>query len=354
MWSSASVRGPSLVESEPAVQRHLTELCLRATYFMFEDQFFEQVDGAAMGSPLSPIVANLYMESFERKALSSAKLTPTVWRRCVDDMFVLWPHGANQLEEFHAHLTNQHPQIQFTKEVEEDDKINFLDVLVKKENDRFSTMVYRKPTQTGRYTHFASHHHPQVKSGTIRCLSERARKICLDEDTKEELNHIRNTFLKNGYPKHVIARNLQSKQGQPRTTSNADEDDGSTKRPNLFLPYVQGLSERIQIACRKLNIKTVFKSSGTLRSTLTRVKTKTPELKKRRVVYEVPCQDCEASYVGETGRTLQKRSRNISMQLGQMTGRMALEYMHGTWNTDLTGMQQKSWRRNHVTGRDAS
>jgi hypothetical protein len=45
----------------------LTETCLRATYFMFEDRFYEQVDGAAMGSPLSPIVANLFMESFERK-----------------------------------------------------------------------------------------------------------------------------------------------------------------------------------------------------------------------------------------------------------------------------------------------
>lgn len=88
---------------------------------------------------------------------------------------------------------------------------------------------------------------------------------------------------------------------------NADEVDESIKRPSLFLPCVQGLSEKIQIACRKLNIKTIYKSSGTLRSTLTRVKTRMPELKTRGVVYKVPCRDCEASYVGETGRTLQKR-----------------------------------------------
>ena len=50
----------------------LTELCLRTTYFQFEDQFFEQIDGAAMGSPLSPIVANLYMETFEKTALTTA------------------------------------------------------------------------------------------------------------------------------------------------------------------------------------------------------------------------------------------------------------------------------------------
>ena len=283
----------------------LTELCLRATYFLFEDQFFEQVDGAAMGSPLSPIVANLYMENLERAALSSAKLAPTMWRRYVDDTFVLWPHGADQLEEFHAHLNRQHPQIQFTKEEESDNQISFLDVLVKRENGRFKTAVYRKPTHTDRYTHFASHHHPQVKSGTIRCLTERARRICEDDNRKEEMSHIRDTFMRNGYPKDVISRNLRKKPRRHESTPDANEV--TTKPPSLFLPYVQGLSEKIQIGCRRLGVKTVFKSSGTLRQLLTRVKTKIPESKKKGVVYRIPCQDCEAGYIGETGRSLQKR-----------------------------------------------
>ena len=50
----------------------LLEFCLKNTYFSFEGQFFEQVEGAAMGSPVSPIVANLYMEFLEQKALSTA------------------------------------------------------------------------------------------------------------------------------------------------------------------------------------------------------------------------------------------------------------------------------------------
>ena len=52
----------------------LLEFCLKNTYFSFQGQFFEQVEGAAMGSPVSPIVANLYMEYLEQKALST---TPT-------------------------------------------------------------------------------------------------------------------------------------------------------------------------------------------------------------------------------------------------------------------------------------
>ena len=54
----------------------LLKFCLKNTYFSFQDQFYEQVEGAAMGSPVSPIVANLYMEYLEQKALSTAHNPP--------------------------------------------------------------------------------------------------------------------------------------------------------------------------------------------------------------------------------------------------------------------------------------
>ena len=55
----------------------LLEFCLKNTYFSFQGQFCEQVEGAAMGSPVSPIVANLYMEYLEQKALSTAPHPPS-------------------------------------------------------------------------------------------------------------------------------------------------------------------------------------------------------------------------------------------------------------------------------------
>ena len=68
---------------------------------MFEDTFFDQAEGAAMGSPLSPIVANLFMEAFEGKVLESAVLRPRMWVKYVDDTSVLWPHEEDELETFH-------------------------------------------------------------------------------------------------------------------------------------------------------------------------------------------------------------------------------------------------------------
>ena len=51
----------------------LLEFCLKTTYFQFQGRFFEQLQGAAMGSPISPIVANLYIKDFETKAINTAE-----------------------------------------------------------------------------------------------------------------------------------------------------------------------------------------------------------------------------------------------------------------------------------------
>ena len=74
----------------------LLEFCVKNTYFSFQGQFYEQVEGAVMGSPVSPIVANLYMEYLEQKALSTAPPPPKFWHRFVDDTFVIHKEANKQ------------------------------------------------------------------------------------------------------------------------------------------------------------------------------------------------------------------------------------------------------------------
>lgn len=69
----------------------------------------------------------------------------------MDDTFVVWPHGLDNLSVFHSHLDQQHPSIKFTVEQEQDGQLPFLDVLVMKVEGRLVTSVYRKPTHTERY-----------------------------------------------------------------------------------------------------------------------------------------------------------------------------------------------------------
>ena len=81
-----------LLEEDPELQKRTTlsvtniirllEYCLTSTYFIFQSRFYEQQEGAAMGSPISPIVANLYMERFEQLAINTAPHPPFLEKIC--------------------------------------------------------------------------------------------------------------------------------------------------------------------------------------------------------------------------------------------------------------------------------
>ena len=66
---------------------------LKTNYFQYGGEFYETINGVAMGSPLSSVVANFYIENFERWAITSDPLKPRWWLQDVDDTFVVWSHG---------------------------------------------------------------------------------------------------------------------------------------------------------------------------------------------------------------------------------------------------------------------
>jgi hypothetical protein len=113
----------------------LLKQVLTTTYFMYDGAFYDKNDGVAMGSPLAPVIANYYMEHFEQQALSRAPRIPTQWYRYVDDTFVVWPHGEEELREFLDQLNSIHHNIKFTMKVEKNRSLPFLDVLVSRRPD---------------------------------------------------------------------------------------------------------------------------------------------------------------------------------------------------------------------------
>ena len=100
-----------------------------------------------MGSPVSPIVANIFMQDLETKAVQYSEFIPKIWYRYVDDTFVII---EKQHEDYFFELINLiNPSIQFTKELESDHKLPFLDVLIHRDiSGTLNTTVYRKPTHT--------------------------------------------------------------------------------------------------------------------------------------------------------------------------------------------------------------
>ena len=236
-----------------------------------------------MGSPLSPVVANIFMEDFESTAITTADRQPKVWYHYVDNTFVVWQHGRRHLEEFLTHINGLHGRIQFTMEVEDNNRISFLDVLVERNEHSISTTVYRKPTHTDRYLNYRSHHHPRTKIGIVSFLRRRAENICVDEKTKfEEIKSLEDVFLANGYPLKRIQPALKTKTS---TTTKKETDSRS-----LVPPYIKGLSEKITQVCWKLDVQTAFTSRPTLRNILTHVKPKMKQEEKIDVIYKISCE----------------------------------------------------------------
>ena len=152
----------------------LLEFCLRSTYFTFKGRFYKQQEGAAMGSPISPIVANLHMEDLETKAIQSSPSPPSFWRRFVDDTLTIMK--SSQVESFLNHLNSIDHHIQFTKEESRPDgSMPFLDILITpKEDGSLSTTVYRKPTHTDLYLQWDNNHTITSKYSVVGTLHHRA------------------------------------------------------------------------------------------------------------------------------------------------------------------------------------
>ena len=125
--------------------------CLKTTYFQLQGKFFEQLQGAAMGSPIRPIVANLFMEDFEIKTIKSAVDPPRIWKKFVDGTFVVIDSARK--EKCLKHINNMDLHIQFTTEdAKPDGFLPFLDTVVLPQPDNsILTSVYRKPTNTDLY-----------------------------------------------------------------------------------------------------------------------------------------------------------------------------------------------------------
>ena len=114
-----------------SVLKDLLQFATKKSHFIFDGQYYDQIDGVAMGSPLGPVLANIFMCHFEEKWLMNSRSCPSLWFRYVDDAFTMFDSKDNA-NEFLSFLNSRHDSIKFTLEFEEDNKIPFLDILLKR------------------------------------------------------------------------------------------------------------------------------------------------------------------------------------------------------------------------------
>ena len=269
-----------------------------------------------MGSPISPLIANIFMEEFEVKALSSFPHPPSLWLRFVDDTFVI--NKAEHSQELLQHINNQDPHIQFTVEPTQQGSLPFLDTLITIQPDNtLSTTVYRKPIHTDQYLHWDSNHHITAKQSVFNTLAHRAKTVSSTQDSLDkELDHVKTALKYCQFPSWALNqwhhRFIKSQQHSNNPTNPPTTTTPQTKlklRPPLLFPTSQILVKSSKKVCKNKGIQVHFKGSNTLRTALGNPKDKDPKANQTGIIYHYQCPhtNCSSTYIGESGRTLGDR-----------------------------------------------
>jgi hypothetical protein len=315
----------------------LLNLSVTDAPFRFHNKIYKQIDGVAMGNPLAPIIADLWMQKMEEKLNRFRTNRPIIWLRYVDDIFCLFTISEAKIrKDFHSRINKWHDNLNFTLEVESNNSIAFLDVRVTQdEEDKLTTSLYRKPTHTGLYMLWDSNQSRRYMLGLIKTLVIRIHRICSKQSIiKDELNLLRKTLTDNGYPPHIIRRGIVEGEVLIKRTSKDQTNTNNNNKTIFFTIKYYGqesaiFASKIKKYCRKLipnlNIQFAFKKNMSLKSVFLPILKGTDENKKNKnLVYSIPCLDCDRVYIGETSRMKETRMKEHKRNIRKLSDKSEL------------------------------
>ena len=289
--------------------KSLLEFAVKDNLILFNGKYYIQVDGVAMGSPLGPTLANIFLCHWEEIWLDKCPLQfrPLFYRRYVDDTFLLF-RSESHVKKFLRYLNTRHDNMNFTYECESEDQLPFLDVLVSREAGHLVTSLYRKPTFSGLYTNFSSFISEKYKSGLIFCLLFRIFNLTVDwSKFHEEVKFLSDIFRKNQYPQHFFDRCTKiflNRKLNPDSVGRVEK-----QKLIISLPFVgrysNDLKKKLTALASHLSsdfkICVVWKSRRTLR-TFFSFKDRLPMHLRSKILYRFACDGCNSIYIGKTKR----------------------------------------------------
>ena len=312
-------------------------LVLNSTFFSFNNVCYQQTYGTPMGSPLSPIIADITLQDLEIRAIETLPFELPFYFRYVDDVVLAVP--SHSLDTVLNTFNSLHPKIQFTLEEGTDNRLNFLDVTVMIRDNKIEFNWFHKPTFSGRYLNFESQHPLCHKIGTIIGLIDRAFLLSHPRFHQQNLNFAINILLDNGYPLNLIFQTLHNRLKKLTTlrVKKSDKHVNNVDERKAFfnVPYLPQFSERFRLVIRDQNVMTSYTGMNKLRSFIKVHKDKLPLMSHQNVVYKISCNDCDASYVGQTKRLLKTRINEHRAHIRKNTAQQSVISNHRLQNHEF-------------------
>lgn len=281
----------------------LFRFVMNSCYFTFNGKFYQQIFGTPMGSPISPILALIVMDHLLDAVIPRLPFQLPFIYKYVDDIICAIPErsGDVTLSTFNSF----HNDIKFTMETETSGTVPFLDTcLVRLSDNSVILNWYQKPSASGRYINYQSNHPLNHKYNTVIAMKNRVKHISDDRFLKDNLEKLFKMFLNNGYPANLLNKLIYSS-----NSFDGPIDDGA---PVIFnykkLPYITNLTNNVINHFKDLkDLKIAKYNSLNIGHLFTNLKDSTPKMSLSNVVYKIPCNVCQRSYIGQSSQTLKNR-----------------------------------------------
>ncbi|XP_058981910.1 uncharacterized protein LOC131805779 [Musca domestica] len=260
-----------------------------------------------MGSPASPIIADVVMEVLLDVSVEKMTTKPRLLSKYVDDIFCIIK--KTEIENTLKILNTFDKNIQFTHEVEEDGKLPYLDSIIIRHDNNLKLDWYQKPTASGRLINFFSKHPRRVKINTATNFIHRIFNISDQQFHQNNELKIRNILTKNDFPQKTIDGLIK----RVKENTNVKITEGK-EISYKSLTYIPGFSERFcrSNAYNKDKYQLALKTNYSVNNMFSRTKTKTKKEDKSNVVYKIACNGdetniCQKVYIGTTKTKLKTR-----------------------------------------------
>ena len=342
--------------------RDLLELATKESFFLLNGQYYKQIDGVAMGSPLGPTLANVFLCHHEKNWLDNCpnEFKPYYFKRYVDDVFCLFS-DEKHVHRFLEYLNSCHPNMSFTFENEVDNSLPFLDVKVIRSDRHFITSIYHKPTFSGVYTNYCSFIPDLYKRNLVSTLLFRMFTICSSwELMHRQVVNLKSILRKNSYPKNLTEKLIKKffdnvkRVKIPVTTV-------PKQQFTIVLPYLGTVSQKVKRNLELLTkkylysstITVVFKSPSRLRSVFS-FKDKLPAYLMSGVIYQYSCSRCKSTYIGKTSRHTHHRFSEHA-GVSPLTGKIVQGQNSTTVRDHMLACETKVCSDNFIViGRDSN
>lgn len=198
---------PSIHPNQVKFILDATFFCLTHNYFIFEDHYYLQTHGTAMGTNFAPSYANLTMGLWETRYIWAnnpfmAKII--FYGRYIDDIIIIWDGNTDDIESFVSHCNDNNMGLSFTS-VHDKTHLAFLDLDLFHDTGRIHAKNYCKPTAGNSYLHYNSCHHPRWLKNIPKSQFCRLRHNCtMQSDYQTQSINLKQKFIEKGYPPSLI------------------------------------------------------------------------------------------------------------------------------------------------------